>query len=82
MMHFALESMRTKPGCRHADERLPEVESEVGIDLGLTAFAVLSDGTVVENPRLLRRAECKITRAQREVARKQKRIQQSTKGGS
>ncbi|MFD6059647.1 RNA-guided endonuclease InsQ/TnpB family protein [Rhodococcus wratislaviensis] len=57
---------------QHADERLPEVESEVGIDLGLTAFAVLSDGTVVENPRLLRRAECRIARAQREVARKQK----------
>lgn len=57
---------------QHADERLPEVESEVGIDIGLTAFAVLSDGTVVENPRLLRRAECRIARAQRAVARKHK----------
>ncbi|MEU1733635.1 transposase [Streptosporangium sp. NPDC020145] len=38
-----------------ADEPLPETESEVGIDLGLSHFAVLSDGRKVANPRFLRR---------------------------
>ncbi|MFF0580215.1 RNA-guided endonuclease InsQ/TnpB family protein, partial [Streptosporangium saharense] len=40
-----------------ADEPLPETAAEVGIDLGLTHFAVLSDGRKVDNPRFLRRAE-------------------------
>ncbi|WP_312033856.1 MULTISPECIES: RNA-guided endonuclease TnpB family protein [unclassified Rhodococcus (in: high G+C Gram-positive bacteria)] len=53
-------------------EPLTAVDSEVGIDLGLTAFAVLSDGTVIENPRLLRRAQHRIAKAQRAAARKQK----------
>ena len=38
--------------------------TEVGIDLGLTHFAVLSDGRKVANPRFLRRAERKLRRAQ------------------
>ena len=53
-------------------ERFPDVESEVGIDLGLTSFAVLSDGTVVDNPRFLRRAEKKLKKAQQSLARKMK----------
>ncbi|MFD4438742.1 RNA-guided endonuclease InsQ/TnpB family protein [Nocardia sp. NPDC058519] len=51
---------------------LPEVDAEVGIDLGLTSFAVLSDGRVIENPRLFRRAERKLRKAQQALARKQK----------
>ncbi|MCX5378360.1 RNA-guided endonuclease TnpB family protein [Streptomyces sp. NBC_00091] len=39
---------------------LPERDSEVGIDLGLTTFAVLSDGTKISSPRFLRRAEKKL----------------------
>jgi putative transposase len=38
------------------DETLPPVASEIGIDLGLTHFAVLSDGTKVTAPKFLRRA--------------------------
>ncbi|HET9168453.1 MAG TPA: RNA-guided endonuclease TnpB family protein [Actinospica sp.] len=41
-------------------ERFPTSEREVGIDLGLASFAVLSDGAVIENPRYLRRAEKKL----------------------
>lgn len=52
--------------------RLPCAESEVGIDLGLASFAVFSDGSVVENPRLMRRAEKKLKKAQRALARKRK----------
>lgn len=43
----------------------------VGIDLGLRSFAVLSDGTVVENPRHLLKAERKLRREQRRLSRKQ-----------
>jgi len=44
----------------------------VGIDLGLAAFAVLSDGTKVGAPRFLRRAEKKLGRLQRAHSRTQK----------
>lgn len=53
-------------------DRFPDAESEVGIDLGLTSFAVLSDGAVVESPKFLRRAERKLKRLQRDLCRKQK----------
>ncbi|MFD0353754.1 RNA-guided endonuclease InsQ/TnpB family protein [Streptomyces sp. NPDC127110] len=49
---------------------LPEVNAEVGIDLGLTTFAVLSDGTKISSPRFLRRAEKKLKKLQRELSRK------------
>ncbi|MEV4813277.1 RNA-guided endonuclease InsQ/TnpB family protein [Micromonospora avicenniae] len=54
------------------DEALPELDSEVGIDLGLTHFAVLSDGTKITAPKLLRRAARKLKRLQQALARKQK----------
>ena len=54
------------------DEPLPETPSVVGIDLGLTHFAILSDGTKIDSPRFLRRAEKKLKKAQRDLSRKQK----------
>jgi putative transposase len=53
-------------------DTLPEVEAESGIDLGLSAFAVLSDGTKIASPRFLRRAEKKLKRLQRDLSRKTK----------
>ncbi|NLU81197.1 RNA-guided endonuclease TnpB family protein [Rhodococcus sp. HNM0569] len=50
---------------------LPEVDSEVGIDLGLTTFAVLSAGRVVDSPRFLRRAERTLRKAQQTLSRKE-----------
>ncbi|MFE0962648.1 RNA-guided endonuclease InsQ/TnpB family protein [Streptomyces fungicidicus] len=58
---------------------LPEAETETGIDLGLSAFAVLSDGTRISTPRFLRRAEKKLKRLQRELSRKQKGSKNRTK---
>ena len=55
-----------------APRLLPEVQSVIGIDLGLTHFAVLSDGRKVASPRFLRRAEKKLRRAQQALSRKQK----------
>ncbi|MGH9381459.1 MAG: RNA-guided endonuclease InsQ/TnpB family protein [Thermoanaerobaculia bacterium] len=51
---------------------LPKRHEEVGVDLGLSSFAVLSDGTMIENPRLLRQAERKLRKAQQSLSRKQK----------
>ncbi|MFM9607239.1 RNA-guided endonuclease InsQ/TnpB family protein [Streptomyces niveiscabiei] len=50
----------------------PEAETDTGIDLGLSAFAVLSDGSKIDSPRFLRRAEKKLRRLQRELSRKAK----------
>ncbi|MER5973421.1 RNA-guided endonuclease TnpB family protein [Streptomyces sp. NPDC002055] len=49
---------------------LPESQTDTGIDLGLSTFAVLSDGTKIAAPRFLRRAEKKLRRLQRELSRK------------
>ncbi|MEE1781581.1 RNA-guided endonuclease TnpB family protein [Streptomyces sp. SP17BM10] len=51
---------------------LPVATAEVGIDLGLPSYAVLSDGQVIDNPRFLRKAEKKLKAAQRELSRKAK----------
>ncbi|MFB7753654.1 RNA-guided endonuclease InsQ/TnpB family protein, partial [Streptomyces sp. NPDC056121] len=52
--------------------RMPATDQAIGIDLGLTHFAVLSDGTKIDSPRFLRRAEKKLKKTQRELSRKRK----------
>ncbi len=47
-------------------------QSAVGIDVGLTAFAALSDGSRIENPRFARKAERKLRALQRGVSRRKK----------
>ena len=54
------------------DQPLPETDSEVGIDLGLTHFAAMSDGTKVTAPKFLRRAASKLKRLQQDLSRKTK----------
>lgn len=49
------------------------VSSAVGIDVGLTSLATLSDGKVIENPRWTRKHEKRIATASRTLARKQRR---------
>jgi len=63
--YFASFVVQAQPGA------LPAAEPVVGIDLGLTHFAVLSDGRKITSPRFLRRAENKLRRAQRSMSRKQ-----------
>ncbi|WP_405087359.1 RNA-guided endonuclease TnpB family protein [Microbispora sp. NBC_01389] len=55
-----------------AEQPLPPVEPETGIDLGLGHFAVLSNGRKIDAPRFLRRAEKKLRTLQRALSRKQK----------
>ena len=53
-------------------EPLPHNDSEVGIDLGLATFAVLSNGKTITSPKFLRRAERKLRKAQQNLSRKQR----------
>ena len=64
--YFASFVVDTDPGA------LPGTDGEIGIDLGLTHFAILSDGRKVANPRFLRRAERKLRKAQQNLSRKAK----------
>ena len=61
------------------DEPLPECPAEVGIDLGLTHFAVTSDGLKVAAPTFLRRAEQKLRKAQKALSRKKRGSSNRTK---
>ncbi|WP_329404398.1 RNA-guided endonuclease TnpB family protein [Streptomyces melanogenes] len=65
--YFASFVIETGP-----EEVLPPVTPEVGIDLGLGHFAVLSDGRKMDSPRFLRRAEKHLKKAQRTLSRKDK----------
>ena len=49
---------------------LPATDAEVGIDLGLTYFAVLADGRKVASPKFLRRAERRLRTAQQTLSRR------------
>ena len=49
---------------------LPACDARVGIDVGLSSFATLDDGSEVENPRWYNKAHAKLRRAQRRVARR------------
>ena len=48
------------------------VRTAVGIDLGLKVFAYCSDGLIIPNPRIARRAEREMRRRQRALARCQR----------
>jgi putative transposase len=71
--YFASFVVATEPAA------LPATEPVIGIDLGLTHFAVLSDGRKIASPRFLRRAEKKLKRAQRALSRKQEGSQNRDK---
>jgi putative transposase len=64
---FACFSVESEP------EPLPVSTESIGIDVGLTHFATLSDGTTIENPRLARAAAQRLRLCQRRIARRQKR---------
>ena len=53
-------------------EALPKANKSCGVDLGLKDFAILSDGTVYENPKFFRILEQKLVKAQRILSRRKK----------
>lgn len=56
--------------CEVEDAPLPARDNAVGIDVGLSSFATLSDGSAIPNPRFFRRDEKALAQVQR---RKEKR---------
>jgi len=51
---------------------LPPLDTSVGIDVGITTFAALSDGTMVDNPRPYEAAQRSLATAQRRVSRRKR----------
>lgn len=68
---FSVEMPETEP--------LPLSDLAVGVDVGLTTFAVLSDGTEIANPRHFRAAERRLRIAQRKLARRKQRSRRRQK---
>ena len=58
--------------CDDAVSPKPEVTGKVGIDLGLTHFAILSTGEKIAAPNTFRRYEEKLAKLQRRLAKKTK----------
>ena len=50
---------------------LEKIDKKVGIDVGLKEFAICSDGYRVANPKHFRKAEKKLAKLQKDLARKQ-----------
>jgi putative transposase len=64
----------------HEEAAKPAVaKGQVGVDLGLKDFAVMSSGEHVASPKYLRKAEKKLKRLQRSLSRKQKGSKNRTK---
>ena len=53
-------------------KQLSRLETKVGIDVGIKTFAVMSNGVVVENPKVLRKSEKRLAKLQKDLSRKQK----------
>jgi putative transposase len=58
--------------CDDVPSNVTTQPGEVGVDVGLTSFATLSNGEKIENPRFLRAAETKLAGAQRSLSRKKR----------
>jgi putative transposase len=70
-------TIRREAGCWYAcfsveyqPTKLPHNSNNIGVDVGLEAFATLSNGTRIENHRYYQAAQAKLRRAQRKVARR------------
>jgi len=51
---------------------LPKTNTKVGIDVGISSFAICSNGDVVKNPKHLRKSEARLKKLQKSLSRKQK----------
>jgi len=58
--------------CRVETQPREKPFEDVGIDVGLNSYAVLSDGTHFENPRLYRQSEKRLAYLQRGMSRKER----------
>jgi putative transposase len=58
--------------CEVEAEKLPTSYEDVGIDLGVTHFAALSDGTFIDHPHYFRQSEQKLSELQKTLSRKKR----------
>ena len=72
--YAALTVEREEPAVREALRG-----GAVGVDLGIKTLATISDGTVIENPRYLRKSERRLKKAQKALSRKVKGSRRRTK---
>ncbi|RBR27700.1 IS605 OrfB family transposase [Enterococcus cecorum] len=56
--------------CKEEISELPKTNSAIGIDLGITDFAILSDGQKIDNNRFTSKMEKKLKRGQRKLSRR------------
>ncbi|EOX18484.1 transposase [Enterococcus cecorum] len=56
--------------CKEEISELPKTNSVIGIDLGITDFAILSDGQKIDNHKFTSKMEKKLKREQRKLSRR------------
>ena len=56
--------------CHEEIQPLPKTHSAIGIDLGITDFAILSDGKKIDNNKFTSKMEQKLKREQRKLSRR------------
>ncbi|HFX3760703.1 TPA: IS200/IS605 family element RNA-guided endonuclease TnpB [Enterococcus faecium] len=56
--------------CNEEITEIPKTNSAIGIDLGITDFAILSDGQKIDNNRFTSKMEKKLKREQRKLSRR------------
>lgn len=67
--------------CEVEQEPLPQKQEAIGIDVGLTNFAVLSNGKEIANPRFFRKGEKALAAMQRKLAKEEKGSKERRKRG-
>ena len=65
--------------CEEEIEELPKANKNIGIDLGIKEFAIMSDNTKVENLKLAKKYEDKLKREQRKLSKRCKLAKDSNK---
>lgn len=65
--------------CEHEIEKPAGTQSVVGIDLGLTDLACLSDGTKIENPKHINKTKKKLNHELRKLSKQRDRIKRQDK---
>ena len=65
--------------CEEVIEELPKANKNIGIDLGIKDFAIMSDNTKVENLKLTKKYEDRLKREQRKLSKKKEVAKNSNK---
>ena len=58
--------------CQVDEKPLPQIDTVVGVDVGLASFATYSSGEKVSNPHFIRKEETALARAQRRLSKAEK----------